>query len=80
MGRFEMTDKINNESEIVKRLDILIKLSARNLIVEKSLKEQVILLNSIGLTLKQIAEIVNKKPTDIGQYLYRKKKTSVEKK
>lgn len=67
-----------NDSQIQKlitKLDILIKINAKNLTLDKSFKEQVMLLNSIGIPLKEIAEIVNKKPTDIGQYIYRKKKS-----
>jgi len=60
--------------KLISKIDILIKINASVILNKKSLKEQVLFLNSIGLSLTEIASMVGKKPTDIGQYLYRKKK------
>jgi len=65
--------------KLISKIDILIKINASVILNEKSLKEQVLFLNSIGLSLTEIASMVSKKPTDIGQYLYRKKKKSKKK-
>ena len=60
-------------NKLVSKLDIITKLVAFNALQGKILKDQVITLHSMGIPLSDIANIVGKKPTDIGQYLYRKK-------
>lgn len=62
--------------QLMDRLNTISKLLALNVTQNKSLKEQVLMLYSAGLQLSEIANIVGKKPTDIGQYIYRKKKPS----
>ncbi|MDE1845063.1 MAG: hypothetical protein KGI10_07025 [Thaumarchaeota archaeon] len=60
-------------NELMKKLEILNKLVAFNIISGKKLKEQVTTLYALGIPITDIATIVGKKPTDIGQYIYRKK-------
>lgn len=57
-----MTD---NKDLVIKKLDTLIKINLINTIEGKSLKEQVILMSSIGLTPKEIGELLNKTPNHI---------------
>jgi DNA-binding CsgD family transcriptional regulator len=45
-------------NDIANRLDILIRLTAMGLCVEKSQKEKIELLNSAGLQPKQIADLI----------------------
>ncbi len=57
---------MNEESRmIINRLDILIKLTAANAIRDRSLKDQVSLLSSVGLQPKEIAEILGKTSNNI---------------
>lgn len=60
-------------NQLINKIDILTKLVAINSLSEKPLKDQVLLLHSLGLPISEIAQILNKKMTDIGQYIYRKK-------
>ncbi len=60
-------------NQLINKIDIPTKLVAINSLSEKPLKEQVLLLHSLGLPISEIAQILNKKMTDIGQYIYRKK-------
>lgn len=54
-----------NDRMIIDRLDILIKLTAANVIRDKSLKDQVSLLSSVGLQPKEIADILGKTSNNI---------------
>lgn len=53
-------NKIMNE-----KMDILIKLTAANVIQNKDFKEQVRLLSSVGLQPKEIADILGKTPNNV---------------
>lgn len=48
------------EEQIVKKLDILVKLTALNSVKDRSFQEQVKILSEIGLQPKEIANILNK--------------------
>lgn len=50
---------------MIDRLDILIKLTAANVIQGKDFKEQVWLLSSVGLQPKEIADILGKTPNNV---------------
>lgn len=53
------------EEKLLERVDILIKLTAANVIQDKEFREQVKLLNSVGLRPKEIAGILRKTPNNI---------------
>ena len=59
---------------LIKKIETMEKLFAINLIKDKSVKEQVEMLYSMGIPISEIGIILNKKTTDIGQYVYRKPK------
>ncbi|PIN84899.1 MAG: hypothetical protein COV47_05045 [Candidatus Diapherotrites archaeon CG11_big_fil_rev_8_21_14_0_20_37_9] len=59
-----------NELKIIARLDIAIKLLAVNAVGNKPLKEQVALLDSVGLAPKEIADILDKSPNLISVTLH----------
>ncbi len=50
---------------IIERLNLLVKLSALNLLKDKEFKEQVRVLSDIGLQPKEIAEILGKTPNNV---------------
>jgi hypothetical protein len=54
-----------NQDLVIKKLDTLIRVSLINAIEGKSLKEQVNLMSSVGLTPKEIGEFLNKTPNHI---------------
>ena len=56
------------------KFDILTKLIAISIIQNKPLKEQVQTLHSAGMPISDISKLLNRKMTDLGQYLYRKPK------
>jgi len=57
---------MSDETRImIDKLDILIKLTAANVIQEKDFKDQVRLLSSVGLQPKEIAEILGKTPNNV---------------
>jgi len=58
-----MNDEI--EYRIIDRLNILIKLSALNILNDKEFKEQVRILSNIGLKPKEMAEILGKTPNNV---------------
>lgn len=73
-----MLDRSNNilllssmdyNEEIIKKLDILIKVNVVNAIQGRSLKEQVRLLSLASLAPKDIAEILRKSPNHISVVL-----------
>ncbi len=51
--------------KILEKLDLLVKLTALNIIKDKDFKEQVKLLSSIGLQPKEIADLLGKTPNNI---------------
>ncbi|GEM_PF-6496696 len=53
---------IKDDSLAIKKLDTIIRLLAIGVARDKSLKEQVALLGSAGLTPTEIAEVLNKTP------------------
>ncbi|MDO8740354.1 MAG: hypothetical protein Q7J54_02130 [Candidatus Woesearchaeota archaeon] len=56
---------MNNEKEIIEKLNLLVKLSAANLATGKDFKEQVRLLSSVGLSPKDIADVLGKTPNNV---------------
>jgi len=60
--------------DVIKRLDVLIKLSAANVIKDKTLKEQVRILSSVGLSPKEISAITGKSSNHISVTLFSLKK------
>jgi len=60
---------MNNDEEILKKLDILIRVSAISAIKGKSLKEQVRILSLAGLKPKDIATLLRKSPNHISVIL-----------
>lgn len=50
---------------MIDKVDILIKLTAANVIQNKDFKEQVRLLSSVGLQPKEIADILGKTPNNV---------------
>jgi DNA-directed RNA polymerase specialized sigma24 family protein len=51
--------------KILEKLDLLVKLTALNIIKDKDFKEQVKLLSSIGLQPKEIADLLGKTPNNV---------------
>jgi DNA-directed RNA polymerase specialized sigma24 family protein len=52
--------------EVLKKLDILVKLTAANIVQQnKNFKEQVRLLSAVGMQPKEIAELLNKTPNNV---------------
>jgi len=67
--------EINKEKEILDKLSLLVKLTAASVVDEKDFKEQVRLLSSVGLTPKEISEILGKSSNNVSVTLnYLKKK------
>jgi DNA-directed RNA polymerase specialized sigma24 family protein len=57
---------MSDENRIMgEKMDILIKLTAANVIQNKDFKEQVRLLSSVGLQPKEIADILGKTPNNV---------------
>lgn len=67
-----------NESEIVKKLNILIKLTAISALRDKNLKEQVKILSNIGLKPREMAELLGKSPNHIRVALFELRKKKVK--
>ena len=66
---------MRENEEILTKLDVLVKLTAAQVVNGKSFQEQVRLLNSVGLKPKEIADILGKSPNHISVALnYLKKK------
>jgi len=67
-----------NESqfeEIIRKLDILVKLLSTEIVQEKEYREQVILLHNIGLQPKEIAKITGKSANNVNVTLHLIKRT-----
>ena len=62
-------------AELMRKLDIVIKLLASSIVQGKSLTEQATTLSSMGLDRKDIAEILRKDPALISQTLYQAKQS-----
>lgn len=71
-----MTDEIS--LKIIERLNVLIKLTAANLIVDMNFDEQVRLLSSVGLQPKEIADLLNKTANHVSVTLTKLKKKSIK--
>jgi len=68
-------DKLDLNQEILQKLNMLVKLSAAQLAKGKDFKEQVMLLSSVGLSPKDIAEVLGKTSNNVSVTLnYIKKK------
>lgn len=59
---------------IVSKLDSILKLLAINAVKDRTLRDQVALLSSLGFQPKQIAEMLNKSPNHISVVLYEVRK------
>lgn len=59
--------------QLMQKLDVLTKLLAASIAQGKSVKDQVTILYSTGLTPTEIANILGKKRTDLSSYIYSKK-------
>ena len=72
---------MNNDGEILKKLNLLVKLTAAQLVDNKDFKEQVRLLASVGLGPKDIADILGKTANNVSVMLnYINKKKSNKRK
>lgn len=60
--------------QFMDKLDVLTKLTAINIIQNKSIKEQVQTLHSANIPISEISKLLDRKMTDLGQYVYRKPK------
>ena len=60
--------------EIAKRLDAIIRLLTLDVMAEKPVGEQVLLLSSAGFQPKDIAQILGRTPHAVSQTLYRQRK------
>ncbi len=68
---------MNDQKEIIEKLDLLVKLSAANLASGKDFKEQVRLLSSVGLLPKDIADVLGRTANNVSvtlNYLKKSKK------
>lgn len=72
-----MSEKIDNQNEIVIRLNALIRLTSDLLVVQYKFKKNTIYksLNETGLSPTEIGNIFGKSRTDIGSELTKLKKT-----
>ena len=61
-------------SQISRKLDVLIKLSAANVVKDQTFREQVRLLSSVGLQPRDIAQLVGKSPNHVSVMLVQLKK------
>lgn len=68
------------ETAILKKLDILVKLSAIKVTEGKNLNEQVKMLSQIGLQPKEIADMIGKTANNVSVALNYLKKASKKKK
>jgi len=66
--------------QLMDKFDILTKVTAMTALQNKPLKEQVQTLHSAGMPISEISKLLDRKMTDIGQYIYRKPKTKAIKK
>jgi hypothetical protein len=74
------SDQVKNtddeqHAELMKKLDLVIRLLASSMVQGKSLTEQATLLSSMGLETKDIAGILRKDPKLISQTLYQAKQS-----
>jgi len=53
------------EIKLLEKIDLLVRLTALNIIKDKDFKEQVSLLSSIGLKPKEIANLLGKTPNNV---------------
>jgi len=66
--------------ELIRKLDVLIKLTALNVVKGMKVKEQVKLLHSLGFPSKDIAWILGRSPSTVRVILHRlRKKGELEK-
>jgi len=65
----------NINKEIIKKIDILIKFSALNIIYGKDFREQVKILAKVGLTPKEIADLTGKTANNISVTLNKIKRS-----
>lgn len=68
---------MNIEKEILDKLNLLVKLTAANVVNGKDFKMQVKLLSSVGLKPKEIADVLDKSANNVSvmlNYLKKKKK------
>jgi len=71
---------MENDQLVIEKLNMLIKLTAANVIKDKEFKEQVRLLSSVGLQPKEIADILDKTPNHIRVIVFSLKKGKVKNK
>ena len=65
---------------LMDKFDILTKVTVMSALQNKSLKEQVQTLHSVGMPISEISKLLDRRMTDLGQYLYRKPQTKVKSK
>ena len=51
--------------KLLEKIDLLVKLTALNIVKDKDYKEQIELLSSIGLKPKEIADLLGKTPNNV---------------
>ena len=64
---------------LLEKIDVLVRLSALNIIKDKEYTEQVELLSSVGLQPKEIAELLGKTPNSVRVTLSRLRKNKRKK-
>jgi len=70
-------DDINKR--LLEKIDVLVRLSALNIIKDKKYTEQVELLSSVGLQPKEIADLLGKTPNSVRVTLSRLRKNKRKK-
>jgi DNA-directed RNA polymerase specialized sigma24 family protein len=72
-----MPDKLNSEAAILDKLDTLIRLQAHAAVTHlESQKEKILFLNKVGMSLKEIADIVGTTPNTVNVTLSKARKAS----
>lgn len=70
---------MDKEERILEKLDLLVKLTAANVVDKKDFQEQVRLLSSVGLSPKEIGNILGKSANHVSVTLnYLKKRKKVQ--
>lgn len=70
---------MNTDEEILKKLGILVKLTAAQITDGKDFKQQVRLLSAVGLSPKDIAEVLGKTANNVSVMINYIKKTEAKK-
>ena len=70
---------VENDYEISSKLDTIIKILAANFVAGKNKTDAILLLNQVGLEVKEIAKLTNSTPHVVSVTIHKHKKKQVMK-